>query len=72
MEQLIGVVRTLSQTRSVDGITAIMRDAARNLTGADGATFVLRDGDQCHYVDWNAIGPLWKGRHFPITACIGG
>jgi signal transduction histidine kinase len=33
---------------------------------------VLRDGDQCHYVDEDAIGPLWKGRRFPMSACISG
>ena len=72
MEQLVGVVQALSQTRSVDAVTAIVRDAARSLTSADGATFVLRDGDQCHYVDENAISPLWKGRRFPMSACISG
>lgn len=72
MEQLIGVVQELSQARDVDTVTAIARDAARNLTGADGATFVLRDGDQCFYADENAISPLWKGKRFPMSACISG
>jgi signal transduction histidine kinase len=51
---------------------AIVRHAARELTGADGATFVLRDGDLCHYADEDAIAPLWKGRRFPISTCISG
>jgi two-component system CheB/CheR fusion protein len=72
MERLLSVVQELSQTRDIDAITAIVRDAARSLTGADGATFVLRDGNQCHYVDENAISPLWKGRRFPMSACISG
>ncbi len=46
--------------------------AARELTTADGATFVLRDGDRCYYVDEDAIGPLWKGQRFPMSACISG
>jgi GAF domain-containing protein len=58
--------------RDVDAVRAIVRDAARELTGADGATFVLREGDLCFYVDENAIQPLWKGRKFPIDACISG
>jgi two-component sensor histidine kinase len=33
---------------------------------------VLRDGDCCYYLDEDAIGPLWKGRRFPMTACISG
>ncbi len=50
----------------------IVRRAARELTGADGATFVLREGDQCFYAEENAISPLWKGRRFPIDICISG
>jgi len=72
MERLVGVVQALSQARDLDAIVALVRDTARSLTGADGATFVLRDGDHCHYVDENAIAPLWKGRRFPMSACISG
>ena len=72
MEHLVGVVQELSRAHDHATIAAIVRDAARELTGADGATFVLRDGDQCHYVDENAITPLWKGRRFPMSACISG
>lgn len=46
--------------------------AARQITGADGATFVLRQGTECFYGDEDAIGPLWKGRRFPATSCISG
>ena len=49
-----------------------MRRAARELMGADGATFVLRDGADCVYADEDAIAPLWKGRRFPMSACISG
>jgi len=72
MERLLRVVQDLSQARDVNAITAIVRDAARALTGADGAAFVLRDGDQCYYAEENAIAPLWKGRRFPMCACISG
>ncbi len=72
MEHLVGVVQDLSQAHDHAAIAAIVRDAARELTGADGATFVLRDGDLCHYVDENAIAPLWKGRRFPMNACVSG
>jgi signal transduction histidine kinase len=51
---------------------SIVRRAARELTGADGATFVLRERDQCHYADEDSISPLWKGQRFPLTACISG
>ncbi|MDM9384955.1 ATP-binding protein [Chlorogloeopsis sp. ULAP01] len=72
MERLVKVVQELSLARSLDEITAIVRIAARELTGADGATFVLREGDMCFYADENAIQPLWKGRRFPVNICIGG
>ena len=50
----------------------MIRTAARQLTGADGATFVLREGDHCHYTDEDAIAPLWKGLRFPLDQCISG
>ncbi|WP_017315561.1 sensor histidine kinase [Mastigocladopsis repens] len=72
MELLVTVVQELSLARSLDEITAIVRRAARELIGADGASFVLRKGDMCYYAEENAIQPLWKGRLFPIKICIGG
>jgi signal transduction histidine kinase/DNA-binding response OmpR family regulator len=72
MELLVTVVQELSLAKSLDEITAIVRRAARELTGADGATFVLRQGDMCYYAEENAIKPLWKGCYFPINICIGG
>jgi signal transduction histidine kinase/CheY-like chemotaxis protein len=72
MQHLVGVVQRLSMARDLDSITAIVRRAARELTGADGASFVLRDADKCYYLDEDAIGPLWKGQRFPLTACISG
>lgn len=71
-EQLIAVIQELSLARDLDTVMAIVRKAARELTGADGATFVLRDGDCCHYAEENAISPLWKGQRFPMSACISG
>lgn len=48
------------------------RKAAREIAAADDATFVLREGDDCHYVDEDALGPLFKGKHFPANICISG
>lgn len=72
MERLIFVVQELSHARDLAAIMEIVRKAARDLTGADGATFVLRDGDYCFYAEENAIEPLWKGRKFPMETCISG
>jgi signal transduction histidine kinase len=72
MEHLVAVVQELSLARDLATVQAVVRRAARQLTGADGATFILRDGDKCHYIDEDAIGPLWKGRKVPMSSCIGG
>lgn len=72
MECLVNVVQELSLQRDLESVTRIVRQAARKLSGADGVTFVLRDQDTCHYVDEDAISPLWKGMRFAIDECISG
>ncbi len=72
MERLINTVQELSLARDLESVMRIVRTAARELTGADGATFVLREGDYCHYADEDAISPLWKGCRFPMQSCISG
>lgn len=69
---LLEVIRELAHLRELDDIMALVRRAARQLSGADGVTFVLREGDYVHYADEEAIAPLWKGRRFPIDACVSG
>ena len=69
---LVEVIEALSSARTVEDIAACVRTAARRISGADGVSFVLRDGDQCHYLDEDAVGPLWKGQRFAMSACISG
>jgi two-component system CheB/CheR fusion protein len=69
---LVDVVSDLSFARDLARVTEIVRQAARRLTGADGVTFVLKDGGDCYYADEDAITPLWKGRRFPLASCISG
>ncbi|OJY73550.1 MAG: hypothetical protein BGP12_13165 [Rhodospirillales bacterium 70-18] len=69
---LIDAVERLSGARSLEDVIDVVRRAARSISRADGATFVLRDNGLCHYVDEDAIGPLWKGQKFPMSACISG
>jgi diguanylate cyclase (GGDEF)-like protein len=68
---LVIAVERLSRARSLE-VQSVVSRAARRLTGADGATFVLRLDDQCFYADEDAIGPLWKGQRFPLSACVSG
>lgn len=69
---LPSLVLRLSLARGLDEIMAAIRTGARRLSGADGVTFVLRDGEYCFYADEDAISPLWKGRRFPVETCISG
>jgi signal transduction histidine kinase len=72
MQQLVSVVQRLSLARDLQSIMDIVRHCARNLIGADGASFILRDGENSYYAEEDAIGPLWKGRRFPLTSCVSG
>ncbi len=72
MARLVSAVQELSLARDLPAIMTVVRRAAREVTGADGATFVLREGNLCHYADEDAIAPLWKGQRFPLSACISG
>ena len=72
MQRLVRAVQELSLARNLESVQRIVRSTARELTGCDGATFVLREEGKCHYVDEDAIAPLWKGKYFPLDACISG
>lgn len=69
---LVEMIEALSGARTIDQVAAVVRSSARRISGADGVAFVLRDGDQCWYVDEDAMSPLWKGARFPLTDCIAG
>src|ERR1051326_7292882 len=45
MARLVRAIQELSLARNLDKVMEIVRTTARALTGADGATFVLREGD---------------------------
>ncbi len=72
VDDLPALILRLSLARGIDEIMAQVRVGARLLSGADGVTFVLREGDTCFYADEDAISPLWKGQRFPAHTCISG
>ncbi len=72
VQLLLQAVCDLSLARDLETVQQIVRSTARHLNGADGATFVLRDGDKCFYADEDAIEPLWKGQRFPMEICVSG
>jgi PAS domain S-box-containing protein len=69
---LLQAFRSLLAARDLATVGTIVSHAARNLTGADGASVVLLEGDACHYIDEEAIAPLWKGKRFPAESCVSG
>lgn len=69
---LVDAIEQLAGVQTVEQVGAVVRTAARSISNADGIAVVLREGDQCHYLDEDAIAPLWKGRRFPMTACVSG
>ena len=69
---LVATVLELSSAPDLQAIADVVKRAASRLVGADGATFVLREGDLCYYADEDAISPLWKGKRFPLDDCVSG
>ena len=65
---LTTTIQHLSMVRTLDAIQALVSHAARELAEADGATFILRDGGFCWYVDEDAIGRCGKAAGFPWRA----
>jgi diguanylate cyclase (GGDEF)-like protein len=72
LNALAEATQDLSHAATMHDVQRVVRTAARRLTAADGATLVLRDGEECLYVDEDAIEPLWKGQRFPLSTCISG
>ncbi|HRF81527.1 MAG TPA: SpoIIE family protein phosphatase [Flavobacteriales bacterium] len=76
LKGLVSACQQLGYARSMAEVMAVVRHAARVLTGSDGATFVLLErtgaGDLCYYADEEAIAPLWKGVRFPMDSCVSG
>ncbi|GAB2476135.1 GAF domain-containing protein [Jatrophihabitans fulvus] len=66
------VAAALPRGLSFTVLCAAVLGSARRIAHAHGATFVLRDGDDCCYVDEDAIAPLWRGQRFPVTECLSG
>ncbi|MDP5017496.1 MAG: sensor domain-containing diguanylate cyclase [Dolichospermum sp.] len=72
LEYLLIVTQDLSQACSLDQIMEIALTAARKITKADGATFVVLDHGFCYYAYENSIAPLWKGQRVPLNHSIAG
>jgi two-component sensor histidine kinase len=71
-ELLLHAIEKLAGAGGIDDVVATLRSTARRLIGADGIAVILREGEQCWYVEEDAMGPLWKGHKFPLASCISG
>jgi GAF domain-containing protein len=71
-EVLDEVGARLEAAERLEDVQHVAKIAARRLTGAQGATFVLLEGDLCYYADEDSMSPLWKGQRFPAADCISG
>lgn len=69
---LLAAIEALAGSATIDDVVEIIRTNARKLIGADGIAVILREGEECRYVEEDAIGPLWKGQCFPLTSCVSG
>nr|WP_320116316.1 PAS domain S-box protein [uncultured Desulfuromonas sp.] len=68
---LIDAVSRLGEVNDWTDLLPLIRKTTRELMHADGVTLVLRDDNRCHYVDEDAIGPLWKGQSFSLEDISG-
>lgn len=74
-ERLLGLLKAverLSSANDLEDVVDIIRTSSRRLIGADGIAIILREADECHYIEEDAIGALWKGQKFPLESCISG
>src|SRR6185369_4320513 len=69
---LLDAVERLAGAAAIEDVVEVVRTSARSLIGSHGIAVIIREGETCHYVEEDAIGPLWKGRKFPLTSCISG
>lgn len=69
---LMAASRDLSQAFRLDDVLRTLCRVARELVRAEGAAFVFAAGEQVHYAEEDAIGPLWKGQRFRADMCVSG
>ncbi|HWA92391.1 MAG TPA: GAF domain-containing protein [Rhizomicrobium sp.] len=62
----------IAVAETLPSLIEVVRSTVRAVCSSDGVSFVLREGDKCHYVEEDAIAPLWKGQRFAMTSCISG
>ena len=72
LSSLTEATARIAGARTQDDVIEAVRASARALMGCQGIAIIRRDNDLCHYVEEDAVGPIWKGKRFPAAACISG
>ena len=70
--ELLETIEQLARAASTEEIIEVIRAGARSLIGSDGIALVMNDQGACHYVEEDAVGPLWKGHKFKMEECVSG
>ena len=58
LSSLTRAASAIARARSVEQVVETIRASARSVIGCEGVAIIRRDGDLCHYVEEDAIGPL--------------
>jgi diguanylate cyclase (GGDEF)-like protein len=73
LNTLAETAQDLSHATTVQAVQRVVQMAAQRLTAADAATLVLRDGDECFYIDdEDAVVPHWQDTRMPLDGCVSG
>ncbi|HUS25477.1 MAG TPA: GGDEF domain-containing protein [Candidatus Binatia bacterium] len=70
--RLVAAAQALARATQAATVHHHVCAAAREIAGAQGATFVIREGEQCRYAEEDAMTPLWKGTRLALDACVAG
>lgn len=70
--QLLELSLLLARAHDVPAIAHQACLAAKRLLGADGVTFVMREGEHVYYAEEESPERLWRGRRFLASECISG
>jgi signal transduction histidine kinase len=71
-DRLLDALRRLSLAPDLPKLAAGACRAARQVTAATGASFIVREGSVCHCIEEDSPVPLLKGRKVPLERGIAG
>src|SRR5689334_9317607 len=69
---LLEATQLLARVREFREVAQRTCALAKQLSAADGATFVLSEDENVYYAEEEAPSCLWRGRRFPASECISG